>query len=64
MSKIPAFKGFDNYFIQNNKQFQKIFDHLEPHNCPIPGEWDKKLNSLQKMIVLKAIRPDKLTLAV
>lgn len=46
MSKIPAFKGFDNYFIQNNKQFQKIFDHLEPHNCPIPGEWDKKLNSL------------------
>ena len=64
MSKLPAFKGFDNYFIQNNKQFQKIFDHPEPHNQPVPGDWNKKLNSLQKMIILKSIRPDKMTLAV
>ena len=64
MSRLPAFKGFDNYFIQNNKQFQTIFDHIEPHNQPIPGDWDKKLNTLQKMIVLKATRPDKISLAV
>mmetsp|Transcript_9665 Transcript_9665/g.9367 ORF Transcript_9665/g.9367 Transcript_9665/m.9367 type:complete len:145 (+) Transcript_9665:1897-2331(+) len=32
MSKLPALKGFDQFFIQNNKAFQKIFDHLEPHN--------------------------------
>jgi hypothetical protein len=31
---------------------------------PLPGEWNKKLNTFQKMIVLKAIRPDKMTLAV
>ena len=30
----------------------------------MPGEWDKKLTSFQKMIVLKAIRPDKVTNAV
>ncbi len=64
MSKLPVFKGFDTYFIQNNKHFQKIFDSLEPHNMPIPGDWNKKLNSFQKMIVLKSIRPDKMTLAV
>lgn len=29
-----------------------------------PGDWDKKLSSFQKMIVLKSIRPDKMTLAV
>jgi len=27
MSKLPIFKGFDNFFIQNHKAFQKIFDH-------------------------------------
>jgi dynein heavy chain len=31
---------------------------------PTPGEWNKKLNTFQKMIVLKSIRPDKMTLAV
>ena len=31
---------------------------------PIPGEWQKKLNSFQKLLVLKNIRPDKMTLGV
>lgn len=31
---------------------------------PIPGNWDSKLNTFQKMIALKSIRPDKITLAV
>lgn len=31
---------------------------------PLPGEWNKKLNSFQKLLVLKSIRPDKMTLAI
>jgi len=31
---------------------------------PIPGEWDEKLDYFQKMIILKAVRPDKISLAV
>ena len=31
---------------------------------PMPGEWNAKLNSFQKMIVLKSLRPDKMSLAV
>ena len=31
---------------------------------PLPGEWNTKLNTFQKIIVLKSIRPDKLVLAV
>ena len=31
---------------------------------PMPGEWAAKLNTFQKMIVLKSIRPDKISLAV
>ena len=64
MSKLPIFKGFDQFFIHNHKAFQKIFDSGEPHNMPVPGEWDAKLNSFQKMVVLKSIRPDKMSLAI
>lgn len=45
MSKLSMFKGFDKFFIQNHKQFQKIFDSFEPQNVPIPGDWNKKLNT-------------------
>lgn len=62
--KLPAFNGIDTFFISNHKEFQKIFDSLEPHNMPLPGEWNKKLNSFQKLLVLKSIRPDKMTLAI
>lgn len=31
---------------------------------PTPGDWNAKLNSFQKMIVLKSIRPDKMSLAI
>ena len=63
-SNLPALKGMDQFFFKNSKEFQRIFDSLEPENEPIPGEWEDKLTTFQKMIVLKAIRPDKITLAV
>jgi dynein heavy chain len=64
MNKLPIFKGFEKFFIDNSKKFQEIFDSSEPHNAPIPGEWNAKLNSFQKMIILKCLRPDKIALAI
>jgi len=63
-STLPVFKGITDYFINFNKKFKKIFDSPEAHEEPMPGEWNNKLNSFQKMILLKAIRPDKVTMAV
>ena len=60
MSKLPAFSGIETYFVEFNKKFKKIFDSPDAHEEPLPGEWNDKLNSLQKMLVLKSIRPDKI----
>lgn len=64
MSQIEAFKGIDSYFIEFHKKFKKIFDATEAQLEKMPGEWEDKLNSFQKIIVLKAIRLDKVTAAV
>lgn len=64
MSKIHAFSGIDTYFVEFNKKFKKIFDAPDAHVEPLPGEWHEKLNSFQKMIVLKSIRPDKICHAI
>lgn len=64
MSQLDAFRGIDSYFIEFNKKFKKIFDAPNPHEEKMPGEWDDRLNSFQKMIVLKSIRADKVTSAI
>ena len=64
MAKLPAFVGIDSYFMEFNKKFKKIFDAEEAHEEPLPGEWNDKFNSFQKMIVLKAIRADKICHAI
>ena len=61
---LPAFKGLDSFFIANHLEFKKIFDSLEPQNEPLPGDWDTKLNTFQKLIVIKSLRADKITRAV
>ena len=61
MNFLPSLKGIEQYFIKNPKEFQRIFDSTEAHEEPMPGEWNEKLNSLQKMILLKSIRSDKVS---
>mmetsp|Transcript_9537 Transcript_9537/g.9129 ORF Transcript_9537/g.9129 Transcript_9537/m.9129 type:complete len:332 (+) Transcript_9537:4201-5196(+) len=64
MSALPAFKSIDTYFIEYNKKFKKIFDAPEAHREPLPGEWNDRLNDLQKIILLKSLRADKVSLAI
>lgn len=61
---LPAFKGFEEYFLKNHLKFEKIYDSVTPELENIPDEWNAKMNSFQKMILLKALRPDKITLAI
>lgn len=50
--------------MQHHAEFRQVFDSKKPEIETIPGEWDKKLDSFRKMIVLKAIRPDKISHAI
>lgn len=61
---LPAFKGITEYFREYNKKFKKIFDSLEAHEEPMPGDWNTSLNSFEKIILLKVIRPDSVTKAM
>jgi dynein heavy chain len=64
MSKLPTLAGFDQFFLDNQAEFQRIFDSPKPEDEPIPGEWNDKLDYFQKMIVIKAIRQDKVPFAI
>ena len=43
LSQLPAFKGFEEYFTKKISLFKRIYDSSNPHEEPLPEEWNDKL---------------------
>ena len=52
-------QGLAANFAQQSGAFQAIFDSNEAHEMPLPEPWNARLNSFQKLAVLRCLRPDK-----
>ena len=59
VAKLPAFAGLDDDFVGNLDEFKAIFDSPTAHEDPLPCGWNDKLNSFQKMVFCRTLRPDK-----
>ena len=64
LKELPKMAGVYDHFINNPQDFKTIFDSTHPQSEKLPGGWDEKLDTFEKMIVLKAIRMDKVLPAV
>lgn len=51
-------------FIESSGDFKPIYDSKEPCNTPLPAPWGERLNELQKIIIVRCLRPDKMVPAV
>lgn len=59
LSTLDKFEGLAMHVMNNLTKWREIYDCLEPHAAELPGNWSVKLNSFQKLCVLRAIRADK-----
>ena len=41
------------------KDWQSWYRHAKPEACPLPGEWNSRLSALQQLIILRAVRLDR-----
>ena len=65
MSRItPALDNFDVFFLQNPDDFKDYFESQRHEKTKLPGRWENDLTMFQKLLIIKALRPDKLTIAV
>lgn len=64
LSQLEAFKGIDSYFMENFESFKSYYDSINPQTEPLPAHWNEKLNEFEKILVLKALRPDKVIPAI
>mmetsp|Transcript_14483 Transcript_14483/g.50911 ORF Transcript_14483/g.50911 Transcript_14483/m.50911 type:complete len:4419 (-) Transcript_14483:356-13612(-) len=63
-AQLDVFKGFQTSLEQTLRDWKKWYSSAEPEKEPLPGEWDGCLDPLQKLIVCRCIRGDRVLPAI
>ena len=60
LAQIPAFAEFEKYFFANPEAFHEYYDSPDPQDRELPSpEMQAQLDSLEKLLIVKTLRPDK-----
>ncbi|XP_043082022.1 dynein axonemal heavy chain 3 [Puntigrus tetrazona] len=62
-SQLPCLEGLFEHVQENIAQWKQIYDSGHPQDEELPGKWSK-IVGMERMVVLRCFRPDKLVLAV
>jgi dynein heavy chain len=62
---IPNSKGFHQHFSANTDKWKKqLFDSKDPQLATFPDPYNDSINQFQKMVIIRCICPDKITMTV
>eukprot|EP00798_Chlamydomonas_sp_ICE-L_P021926 gene21926-28972_t len=59
LEHLPNYKGVVNSFEQNIGEWERWYRQNEPETAELPSEWESKCNELQRMILVRCLRPDR-----
>ncbi|KAM6899568.1 dynein axonemal heavy chain 3 [Xenentodon cancila] len=62
-SKLPNLDGLLKHVQDNTLKWKNLYDSRKPHKDQFPDQWNK-LEGLDRMVVIRCFRPDKLVPAV
>lgn len=60
LDKMSSFKGILDSFMNKSGEWRKIYDANEPEKETLPGDWEKRLDHFQKVLMIRCIRLDKM----
>jgi len=63
-SDLPAASGLRDDFAKDAKRFKHLYDNSDAHLQHLPSPWHEKMNLFQRMVVIRCMRPDKVTSAL
>ncbi|TRY86535.1 hypothetical protein DNTS_031645, partial [Danionella cerebrum] len=64
LNKLTNFHELMASFEQNPRDWHLWYTNPEPEKAPLPGEWEKSCNELQKMLIIRSLRQDRVALCV
>ena len=59
LATLDQFRGIEKDLHSKTDEWRPLYDSVSPESDPLPAPWETKLNRLQKLCVLRALRPDK-----
>lgn len=64
LKQLPMYASFLESMLTNLSAWRHYYDVSNPHLEPMPDPWDTKITMFEKLLVLRALRPDKLASAI
>nr|XP_046242172.1 dynein axonemal heavy chain 2 isoform X2 [Scatophagus argus] len=64
LDKLPNFDGIMASFEQYPREWNLWFTSAEPEHATLPGDWGNNCNELQKMLIVRSLRQDRVSLCV
>ncbi|XP_058497468.1 dynein axonemal heavy chain 1 [Solea solea] len=58
LSALDNFNNLAESFTKHLQAFKRMFDSNQPHREMLPEQWDTELDSFQKLLILRCLRPD------
>ena len=59
LEKLPAFRDIVSAFEQSSSDWFEWYSSKLPEDTVLPGEWASKLNELQRLVLVRCARPDR-----
>lgn len=61
LEEMPSFKGLARDMEKRSEEWMNWGMHELAETQPLPGEWNTKLTDFQKMMLIRSVRPDRIT---
>jgi len=61
LEEMPAFKGIGRDMEKRSEEWMTWGMHELAETQPLPGEWNTKLTDFQKLMLIRSVRPDRIT---
>ncbi|MEQ2190124.1 Dynein heavy chain 2, axonemal, partial [Goodea atripinnis] len=64
LDKLPMFHGIVASFEHYPRDWNLWFTNPEPENAPLPGDLEHSFNELQKMLIVRSLRQDRVSFCI
>nr|XP_060635826.1 dynein axonemal heavy chain 2 [Anolis sagrei ordinatus] len=64
LDKLTNFHGIMNSFEQYPRDWNLWYTSSKPEKAMLPGEWENSCNQMQRMLVVRSLRPDRVSFCV
>ncbi|CDI82515.1 hypothetical protein EPH_0040020 [Eimeria praecox] len=58
--QLEGLQGLQSSIEQNLREWRRWFGSPEPERATLPGDWQSRLDALQRLIVIRCLRPDRI----